>query len=93
MPTPLGTLYNKNGRWTSDGRVEQALAYFLPQGMELVVLTNSPVGVAGQVLPRHGDQALPGERQAVVTRAAAPGSLRRADGHRRAAPYSRRVRA
>ncbi len=44
LPTPLGTLYNKNGRWTSGGRDEQALAYFLPQGMELVVLTNSPVG-------------------------------------------------
>jgi CubicO group peptidase (beta-lactamase class C family) len=46
--TPLGKLYNKNGRWTSNGRDEQALAYFLPQGMELVVLTNSPVGAPAQ---------------------------------------------
>ena len=42
--TPLGTLYNKNGAWGSGGKEEQSLAYFLPQDMELVVLTNSPVG-------------------------------------------------
>jgi CubicO group peptidase (beta-lactamase class C family) len=43
--TPLGTLYNKNGRWgNAAGKQEQSLAYFLPQDMELVVLTNSPVG-------------------------------------------------
>jgi len=41
--TPAGKLYNKNGRWQSSGRAEQSLAYFLPQGMELVVLTNSPI--------------------------------------------------
>lgn len=43
--TPLGTLYNKNGGWgPSSGESEQALAYFLPRDMEMVVLTNSPVG-------------------------------------------------
>jgi CubicO group peptidase (beta-lactamase class C family) len=47
--TPLGKLYNKNGLW-QDGaaRVEQSLAYFLPQDMELVVLANSPVGNPGK---------------------------------------------
>ena len=44
LATPLGTLYNKNGLW-GDGsaHVEQSLAYFLPQDMELVVLANSPI--------------------------------------------------
>jgi CubicO group peptidase (beta-lactamase class C family) len=42
--TPLGKLYNKNGRWVNGSREEQSLTYFLPQNMELVVLTNSPVG-------------------------------------------------
>ncbi len=47
--TPLGTLYNKNGAWgDAGGHVEQSLAYFLPQNMELVVLANSPVGSPGQ---------------------------------------------
>jgi hypothetical protein len=47
--TPLGTLYNKNGLWQDGGgHVEQSLAYFLPQDMELVVLANSPVGSPGQ---------------------------------------------
>jgi CubicO group peptidase (beta-lactamase class C family) len=42
--TPLGLLYNKNGAWgDKDGRIEQSLAYFLPEDMELVVLANSPV--------------------------------------------------
>ncbi|MEO6712718.1 MAG: serine hydrolase domain-containing protein [Mycobacteriales bacterium] len=45
--TPAGTLYNKNGLWRNgSGQTEQALAYFLPQDMELVVLANSPVGSA-----------------------------------------------
>jgi CubicO group peptidase (beta-lactamase class C family) len=44
MSTPLGTLYNKNGLWENgSGQVEQALVYFLPQNMELVVLANSPI--------------------------------------------------
>lgn len=42
--TPLGTLYNKNGGWgAGSGESEQSLSYFLPQDMELVVLTNSNV--------------------------------------------------
>jgi CubicO group peptidase (beta-lactamase class C family) len=45
LTTPAGTLYNKNGFWRDNsGRTEQALAYFLPEDMELVVLANSPVG-------------------------------------------------
>ena len=49
METPLGTLYNKNGLWQDgSGQVEQSLAYFLPQNMELVLLTNSPVGNPAQ---------------------------------------------
>ena len=47
MDTPAGKLYNKNGFWhdvNTNGRTEQSLAYFLPEGMELVVLANSPVG-------------------------------------------------
>jgi CubicO group peptidase (beta-lactamase class C family) len=45
--TPAGKLYNKNGLWHDanvNGRTEQSLAYFLPEGMELVVLANSPIG-------------------------------------------------
>ncbi len=46
MNTPLGKLYNKNGAWgDGSGHTEQSLTYFLPQGMELVVLANSPIGV------------------------------------------------
>ena len=43
--TPAGEMYCKNGRWydANPGREEQALAYFLPQDMELVVVANSPV--------------------------------------------------
>lgn len=49
LDTPAGRLYNKNGRWR-DGmnRTEQSLAYFLPEGMELVVFANSPVGNPAQ---------------------------------------------
>jgi len=32
----------------SGGHVEQSLAYFLPQDMELVVLANSPIGSPAQ---------------------------------------------
>lgn len=44
MDTPAGKLYNKNGGWRSDGRKEQCIAYFLPDGMELAIFVNSPVG-------------------------------------------------
>jgi hypothetical protein len=47
--TPAGRLYNKNGLWQDSdgalGRVEQSLAYFLPEDMEMIVLANSPIGV------------------------------------------------
>ena len=42
--TPLGTLDNKNGRRGKGGKEKQVLTYFLPQDMELVALTNSPMG-------------------------------------------------
>lgn len=45
IPTAAGKLYNKNGAWgTGDGRTEQCVAYFLPQGMELAALVDSPIG-------------------------------------------------
>jgi CubicO group peptidase (beta-lactamase class C family) len=51
MPTPLGNLYNKSGWWGNPGgQVEQSLASFLPQDMELVVLANSPVASPPQFL-------------------------------------------
>lgn len=42
--TPLGRIYGKGGFWSLDkGRfVEQSNVFFLPKGMELVVLANSP---------------------------------------------------
>jgi hypothetical protein len=47
ITTPAGTLYNKNGAWgTGDGRTEQCVAYFLPQGMELAALVDSPIGTS-----------------------------------------------
>lgn len=43
--TPLGTYYAKNGFWyDGSGQMEQGVAFFLPQNMELTVLVNSPVG-------------------------------------------------
>jgi CubicO group peptidase (beta-lactamase class C family) len=49
LQTPLGQLYNKNGLWQNgSGQIEQSLAYFLPQDMELVVLANSPIGPGNQ---------------------------------------------
>ena len=42
--TNLGTLYAKGGWWRSDeGKVEQSNAFFLPGGIELIVLANSPL--------------------------------------------------
>ena len=50
--TPAGTVYCKNGQWNDPkGRKEQALAYFLPQNLNLVVFANSPV-----VAPGGGEQ-------------------------------------
>jgi CubicO group peptidase (beta-lactamase class C family) len=40
--TPLGRIYAKGGFWSDgDGRIEQCNAFFLPGGMELVILANS----------------------------------------------------
>lgn len=43
--TEAGRLYNKNGLWWNGICVEQSLAYFLPEDMEMIVLANSPIGV------------------------------------------------
>ena len=55
--TPLGRIYAKGGFWSrDDGKfVEQSNAFFLPKGMELVILGNSPfcapdTGFMGKVL-------------------------------------------
>jgi CubicO group peptidase (beta-lactamase class C family) len=46
--TPVGVVYTKNGRWrrTSGNvvRMQQSVAYFLPENMELVVFANSQIG-------------------------------------------------
>ena len=51
VDTPAGKIYNKNGRWatecvgdTQDCKTEQSVAYFLPNGMELAIFVNSPIG-------------------------------------------------
>jgi CubicO group peptidase (beta-lactamase class C family) len=46
IETPAGNLYNKNGAWADadvNPRMEQCVAYFLPQDMELVCFVNSPL--------------------------------------------------
>lgn len=49
--TPMGTMYAKNGGWSSgSGQTEQCVAFFLPQGVELVVFVNSPIGTGNQFL-------------------------------------------
>lgn len=49
--TSAGKLYDKNGRW-SDGiqRTEQSVAVFLPDGLDIVVFVNSPIGLSGASL-------------------------------------------
>jgi len=54
IDTPAGKLYNKNGAWggycDNNGKnckTEQCVAYFLPNGMELVLFVNSPIGSEG----------------------------------------------
>ncbi len=48
--TSLGRLYAKGGFWGNPAGTcfEQSNAYFLPKGMELVILANSPFCAAGQ---------------------------------------------
>ena len=60
--TQLGTYYAKIGGWSGDGgRMEQSIAFFLPQQMEFVLFVNSPVAFAapGQLLS-YGDTGTPG---------------------------------
>ena len=54
IDTPAGKIYNKNGAWGSycdannkNCKTEQSVIYFLPNGMELVVFVNSPIGSEG----------------------------------------------
>jgi CubicO group peptidase (beta-lactamase class C family) len=47
IDTPAGKLYNKNGLWRSNGRTEQCVAYFWPNGMEAALLVNSPIANDG----------------------------------------------
>jgi hypothetical protein len=42
QPTPAGTYYSKNGIWTFGQQAELGQLFFLPQGMEFVLLINSP---------------------------------------------------
>jgi CubicO group peptidase (beta-lactamase class C family) len=62
VTTQLGTYYAKIGGWSGDGgRMEQSIAFFLPQQMEFVLFVNSPVAFAapGQLLS-YGDAGTPG---------------------------------
>lgn len=50
--TPLGWLYRKGGYWGDPmGHREQSNIYFLPRGMEMALLTNSPLGSPEKYLP------------------------------------------
>jgi CubicO group peptidase (beta-lactamase class C family) len=42
--TPAGKMYDKNGSWSSNGRKEQCVAYFMPDNIEVVAFVNSPIG-------------------------------------------------
>jgi hypothetical protein len=45
ISTDAGNLYEKNGLWRgSNMRTEQSVAVFLPDGLDIVVLVNSPIG-------------------------------------------------
>ncbi len=45
LKTKAGTIYEKNGLWRDGSqRTEQSVATFLPEGMDVVVFTNSPIG-------------------------------------------------
>jgi CubicO group peptidase (beta-lactamase class C family) len=47
ISTAAGLLYNKNGAWSQNGKMEQSVAYFLPNGMELALFVDSPIGTTG----------------------------------------------
>ena len=93
--TPLGRIYAKGGFWSFDGGrfVEQSNAFFLPKGMELVILANSPLcapdtGFMGKVLTAIEDN-IQSNLLSLVTAAgstlAALGLYRRARATRRRA--------
>ena len=51
--TAAGTIYGKNGNWSNPaGQQEQATVYFLPHGMYVVVLVNSPITAMNSSLLR-----------------------------------------
>ncbi len=51
--TSAGTIYGKNGNWSNpSGQQEQATVYFLPHGMYLAVLVNSPITAMNSSLLR-----------------------------------------
>jgi len=44
IATGAGRLYNKNGAWGPGGsRLEQCVAYFMPNGIEMCLFVNSPI--------------------------------------------------
>jgi CubicO group peptidase (beta-lactamase class C family) len=49
LRTPAGEIYCKRGNWVDDAhaREEQAVAFFLPEDMELALVVNSPLGDPG----------------------------------------------
>lgn len=44
IETPAGMIRCKNGAWGQNGDVEQSIAYFMPGGIEAVLLVNSRIG-------------------------------------------------
>jgi hypothetical protein len=62
VTTPLGTYYAKIGGWSDgSGHMEQGIAFYLPQEMELVLLVDSPVALAApDQLLSYGDTGAPG---------------------------------
>lgn len=51
IDTSAGKLYEKNGLWRDGNqRTEQSVAVFWPDGLDIVVFTNSPIGAGGASL-------------------------------------------
>jgi CubicO group peptidase (beta-lactamase class C family) len=65
IDTPAGKTYNKNGAWgTGAGEVEQCVAFYLPEGLEAVLFTNSPIGTQGYSLRALVEDAYEGSLSA-----------------------------
>jgi hypothetical protein len=61
VQTSLGFYYAKLGGWSqTGGYMEQCVAFYLPQDMELVVFVNSPVDFAPGQLLSYGDNGTQG---------------------------------